>query len=89
VADFYITECHIPVDVVPPSGVRWTALEALVTNNEQDEITLILPMAKWLIEKKGASVTHTELMDNDPVSLALIVEVFEYLIERKKMEHEA
>lgn len=92
VADFYLSECHVPVDAISPcSETGWTALDILVANQRQDEAR-ILSMVKWLVEEKGASVMPTDVTVNSPAILALIagnLKVFQYLLEREMMERKA
>lgn len=87
VADFYLSERHLPVDMISPnSDVLWTPLQAVISAKGLDRTTVALSTAKWLIEEKGASITHTDI---EMASEGEIREVHEYLIKRMEMERKA
>lgn len=91
-AEFYFLECHVPVDLTSPPDMGFTPLHAVAGNINADETTVVLPMVKWLVETKGASVTIKDVSDHPPFHMASVAgnrKVCEYLQRREKMEVEA
>lgn len=91
-AEFYFLECRVPVDLTLPPDMGFTPLHAVAGNSNADEPTAVLPMVKWLVETKGASVTLKDVSGHPPSHMASVAgnrKVCEYLQRREKMEVEA
>jgi hypothetical protein len=90
-ADFYLAECHLPVDLLSPFK-KQTVLHATAGGQmgPQDPSS-ILKMTKWLVEEKGASAMLKDGLGKTAAHAANKAghrKVYEYLRARETIEVE-
>lgn len=85
-AEFYMSECHLPVDLVSPF-LRQTLLHTAASSGKGTT-----SMVKWSVEEKGASVTLKDREGKTAADLALHagnLKIHQYLRTRGMIEAKA